>query len=170
MALLTGMRLSELCALSWNNVEINNKLIHVCESTRRIKKGNNTIVIIDTPKSDTSIRSIPITNYISNILKKLNTLNSYYVFPKKNGERYDNRSIQKYFGLVIKELGFKNKTFHTLRHTFATTAIESGMDIKTLSIILGHSSVSITMDLYVHPNEQHMRKAMENVFSKILIK
>ena len=169
-ALLTGLRLSELCALTWNQVDINNKIVHISASTRRIKEGNKTRVIVDTPKSDTSIRDVPLTKYLISILIKLKENNSNYVFCKNNGQRYDNRSIQKYFNLLLKKLEIKQSNFHTLRHTFATSAIESGMDIKTLSIILGHSNISTTMNLYVHPNAAYMRKSMEILSTQFIKK
>ena len=168
-ALLTGMRLGELCSLRWENVDMRNGLIHVQTTNRRIyTEDNKTKVVTTSPKTDYSRRIIPISKHLLEVLKGLKKANSEYVFYKSNGNGYDNRGIQKYFRLLLKDLGISGKSFHTLRHTFATTAIEARMDVKTLSMMLGHSSVTTTMNLYVHPNETHTRKAMEDLSSYML--
>jgi len=169
VALLTGMRLGELCSLKWKNVDLRNKRIYVKNTKRRIyTEANKTKVITTSPKTEDSTRTIPITSFIVKQLRKLPSHGSEYVFSKNNGTGYDNRSIQKYFERLMKRLEIKDKNFHTLRHTFATSAVESNMDIKTLSMILGHSNVTTTMNLYVHPNEMHTRNAMEKLSTYIV--
>ena len=169
IALLTGMRLGELCSLKWENVDLKNKLIYVKNTNRRVyTETNKTVVITTSPKTEDSIRIIPISSFVEEWLMKLIPLGSDYVFSKRNGTGYDNRSIQKYFKQLIDKIGITNKNFHTLRHTFATRAVESNMDIKTLSMILGHSSVTITMNLYVHPNVVHTKMAMERLSAYII--
>ena len=168
-ALLTGMRLGELCSLKWKNVDMKNGLIHVQTTNRRIYiEDNKTKVVTTSPKTDYSMRIIPISKHLLAVLRSLRKTESEYVFCKTNGKGYDNRGIQKYFRLLLIDLGIAGKSFHTLRHTFATTAIEARMDVKTLSMMLGHSSVTTTMNLYVHPNETHTRKAMEDLSSFML--
>jgi len=167
-ALITGMRLGELCSLKWNSIDMENKLIHVQTTNRRIYTEQKTEVVTTSPKTGHSVRTIPISKALMTVLKKLESLNSEYVFPKTNGKCYDNRGIQKYFRLLLKDLKIEGKNFHTLRHSFATTAIETKMDTKTLSMMLGHSNVATTMNLYVHPNETQTRKAMEQLSSYIL--
>jgi len=178
VALYTGMRLGELCSLKWECLDMENKVISIKTSKRRLKsdsfrvhqkeefmnfKGKKTKEVVTLPKTDDSEREIPITSYLFPIFKELKLSKSEYVFPKTNGKHYDNRSIQKYFGRFVSGLGIKGKSFHTLRHTFATMAIESKMDIKTLSVILGHSNVNTTLNLYVHPNENYIRESMETL-------
>ena len=168
-ALLTGMRLGELCSLKWQAVDLKNKVIFVKSTNRRIYVSENKTKVITTkPKTEDSIRIIPISTSVEDIMRKMKLLSSEYVFPKSNGFSYDNRSIQQYFKLTSNQLGIKRKSFHVLRHTFATLAVESNMDIKTLSMILGHRSVVTTMNLYVHPNEEHLKMAMEKVSKFIL--
>ena len=181
VALYTGMRLGELCSLKWECLDMKNKVIVVRTSKRRLKNGtaseakrfsNNkarkTQEVITTPKTNGSEREIPITSALAQIFEKLSLSNGEYVFPKRNGGHYDNRSIQRFFSEQAREFGIVGKSFHTIRHTFATMAIESNMDIKTLSIVLGHSNVNTTLNLYVHPNESHIRKSMEALTMYIL--
>ena len=170
VALHTGMRLGELTSLKWECVDFKNEVIKVRTTNVRIQNKNadsfidnngKTIVVTTEPKSDDSMREVPISSAVLERLRKQKESKSEYVFPKTNGDCYDNRSIQKYFEKLIINIGIQDKSFHTLRHTFATNALESGMDAKTLSGILGHSNVSITLNYYVHPNERHKRNAME---------
>ena len=177
VALHTGMRLGELTSLKWKNVDLPNGVIKVNTTKIRIRnKGGNkfkesnicsvdetgkTIVVITEAKTEDSIRQVPISSVVLEQLKEQMIYGSDYVFPKSDGRGYDNRSIQKYFEKLTESLEIQDKSFHTLRHTFATNALESGMDIKTLSEILGHSDVTTTLNYYVHPNENHTKKAME---------
>ena len=168
VALHTGMRIGELCSLKWQCVDMKSRQIRVKTTNRRIMKNSKTEVLTTSPKTEDSIREIPITPCVMDYLLQLSKLNSEYVFPKSNGNRYDVRGIQKYFGLLTRRHGIQEKNFHTLRHTFATTAIESKMDVKILSRILGHSNVNTTLNLYVHPNESKIREAMYNLSAYIV--
>ena len=171
VALHTGMRLGELSSLKWEYVDFKNEVIKVNTTKVRIRNRDNddgfsngerkTVVVITEPKSEDSIREVPMSTVVLEQLKILKEFESEYVFPKRNGEGYDNRTIQKYFEDLTSNLGIQNKSFHTLRHTFATNALESGMDAKTLSRILGHSDVATTLNYYVHPNEKHTKNAMQ---------
>ena len=174
VALHTGMRLGELTSLKWECIDFKNKVIKVRTTKVRVQNKKNvdfpyesqdiprkTKVVITDPKSDDSIREVPMSSIVIEQLKKQNEYKSEFVFPKSNGEGYDNRGIQKYFEKLTVALGIQDKSFHSLRHTFATIALESGMDVKTLSGILGHSDVSTTLNCYVHPNEIQTRNAIE---------
>ena len=167
ICLNTGLRVGEVCALRWENVDFETRRIHVEKTIERIysKEGNKTIVIIDTPKSMTSIRTIPINSKLYNILKQmrgkckktdfvLTGLSDHYVEP---------RNYQYNFKKILKKSQIKRYKFHTLRHTFATNCIEAGMDIKSLSEILGHADVSITLNIYVHSSDKTKRKYLEKI-------
>lgn len=167
ICLNTGLRVGEVCALRWENVDFETRRIHVEKTIERIysKEGNKTIVIIDTPKSMTSIRTIPINSKLYNILKQmrgkckktdfvLTGLSDHYVEP---------RNYQYNFKEILKKSKIKRYKFHTLRHTFATNCIEAGMDIKSLSEILGHADVSITLNIYVHSSDKTKRKYLEKI-------
>lgn len=169
MGLFTGMRIGELCALTWDNVDLKSNKVIVSATNQRVQssaKKNKTMVIMGSPKTRSSNREIPISRFIVKIVKQLYAIRtsiSNYVFCKKDGTGYDVRGIQKYFDKIIHQLGISKKNFHCIRHTFATQAIEAGVDVKTLSMILGHSSVITTLNLYVHPNEKHIRNRVEKV-------
>ena len=180
VALHTGMRLGELSSLRWEYVDLNDRIIKVKTTKARVRNENcidslinsdttinKTKVVITEPKTDDSVREVPVSSIVLRQLEAQKEYDSEYVFPKTNGEGYDNRSIQKYFTSLANSLGIQEKSFHTLRHTFATNALESGMDIKTLSQILGHSNVTTTLDYYIHPNEKYTKKAMEMASSYI---
>lgn len=169
IGLFTGMRIGELCALTWDNVDLKSKKLFVNVTSQRVSSGENnrkTMVILGSPKTRSSKREIPTSKFVAKIIKSLYVTRQYlsnFVFCKKDGTGYDIRGIQKYFRKVMKQLGILNKSFHCIRHTFATQAIEAGVDAKILSIILGHSNVITTLSLYVHPNEKYIRSRLEKV-------
>lgn len=150
--LYTGLRIGELCALKWQNIDLNNKLIYIDKTLTRIKNDSgkySTQVILETPKTDTSIRKIPIHEGLIKYLNKLKSNNDNY-FLTNNTYFISTNKYYYFYKRIIKKYKFKNYNFHILRHTFATNALTNGMDIKSLSEILGHSSVKITLDRYVH--------------------
>lgn len=169
ICLYTGLRIGELCALKWSDIDFNNHIILVHNTVQRIqtkeKNMSKTELLITKPKTRNSIRRIPITSFLYDILKKYfiqtQEQSNYYIFRNKENGPIDPRIIQKYFKATIKRLELTNITFHALRHTFATLCIDVGMDIKTLSEILGHSNVSTTMSIYVHSTESHKRQQIE---------
>lgn len=169
ICLYTGIRIGELCALRWSDIDFNNRIILIHNTVQRIQNKENDIsktkLQITKPKTKNSIRRIPITSYLYDILNKYFVQNheksNYYIFRNKENGPIDPRKIQKHFKSIIKKLHLTSITFHSLRHTFATLCIEVGMDIKTLSEILGHSNVSTTMSIYVHSTESHKRKQIE---------
>jgi len=134
---------------------------------QRIKSTDDTgkaktKIIIDTPKSKASIRSIPIHSTLLDILKNLQSCDNSYILTN-TGNYIEPRTYSRHFKDYLKACEIKDNNFHTLRHTFATMAISSGMDIKTLSMLLGHTDVSFTMERYVHPNMEHRRTQIEKL-------
>lgn len=163
--LYSGLRIGELCALQWKNIDLYNKKIYVKQTITRVKNNNNvrkkTTIIIDTPKSQSSIREIPIPDFLIPIMLKLNkSVNEDYFFVSGTKKFIETRTYFNKYKKVLKKLNLDFYDFHTLRHTFATRCIENGCDAKTLSEILGHSSVKITLELYVHPNYENKVKVM----------
>lgn len=126
------------------------------------KAINKTKIVIDTPKSQKSIREIPIPSFIVNLMKKYKTDKEKYLLTG-TAEFIEPRVYQDMFKTYLKESGIEDINYHALRHTFATRAIEQDFDIKSLSEILGHSSVKFTLERYVHPSEEHKRKNMEKM-------
>ncbi len=167
ICLNTGMRIGEICALKWENIDLEEKNIYIKHTLQRVynKKNGKTKVIIDTPKSACSVRSIPINKKIYEILKPLKRKYTKKTFLLTGlEEKYiEPRSYQNTFKEILKDCKIKKYKFHTLRHTFSTNCIEIGMDIKTLSEILGHASVEITLNKYVHSSQKLMKKYLEKL-------
>ena len=167
LCLYTGLRVGEICGLKWDDIDFSNKSLTIKRTIERIKnKDENikskTILIESTPKSDTSNRIIPIPDFIISLLLLFRSDNSYFVLSKSN-KLYDPRLFESFYSRILKSSNINHNKFHTLRHTFATRSIESKMDIKTLSEILGHSQIETTLKLYVHPSYDMKKSSIENL-------
>lgn len=167
LTLYTGLRLGEVIALKWQNVDMKNKLIYIDKTLSTISQNHKTLTIESSPKTQSSIREIPISNQLLFLLKqlKLKSTNDY-VIVSHNNKQIKPRAYQKSFENLLKKLHIKHYGFYELRHTFATRLLENGVDIKTISELLGHSSPTITLNRYVHTNLQNKRKAMEILTKK----
>ncbi len=167
ICLNTGLKIGEVCALRWENIDFESKKIHIEKTIERIysKEENKTIVIIDTPKSITSVRTIPINSKLYNILKQIRgkSKKTDFVLTGSSEHYVEPRNYQYHFKEILKRNKVKKYKFHTLRHTFATNCIEAGMNIKFLSEILGHADVSITLNIYVHSSDKAKRKYLEKI-------
>ncbi len=166
LSLYTGMRIGEICGLKWCDIDFENQTIHVRRTVERIavhnpqEKSNKTKLVLMDTKSLSSNRIIPISTKISSILKSRNFVNGFLLTGRMN-EYMDPRTLQYYFHKTLKKCGICQVNFHALRHTFATRCMESGMDMKSLSELLGHSNVNITLGIYVHSTLEHKRKQLE---------
>ena len=167
IALYTGVRLGELLALKWNNVNFKTKLIYINKTTSEVCFNHKTTLFEDAPKTTSSIREIPISSSLLPILQRLktNTQCDYVIASNKNKQVHP-RAYQKSFENLLNKLHIKHYGFHSLRHTFATRLLEQGVDIKTISELMGHSTPTITLNLYVHTNLQNKRKALEKLNKK----
>ncbi len=167
LALYTGVRIGELCGLQWDDIDFTNRIIHIRRTIERIPNQNReagdpkTKLIISDVKTETSDRFIPLSEKTIILLKKLRHTNSVFVLPGLSYPFMEPRTLQYSFKKYLKECNIKNIKFHALRHSFATRCMESGMDMKTLSEILGHSDVNITMMIYVHATIEHKREKIE---------
>lgn len=161
ICLYTGIRLGEICALKWEDIDFQSQKISIQKSVHRISENGKSYTMIELPKTAYSIRNIPIHSYLLNILYLCQYRDGYIL---TGTEKYlDPRSYQYYFQKILNHLGIKKYRFHTLRHTFATRCVQCQMDIKSLSEILGHSSVSITLDTYVHSSFEMKRLEMNKL-------
>ena len=157
LALYTGIRLGELCALQWSDIESDR--IRINKSVQRIKNGNKTSLEISLPKTQKSIRTVPLPNFLTPIIEKRR--GTGYVIKNRNEKMVEPRLMQMTFEKYIVHCGLPKTNFHALRHTFATRCIEVGFDIKTLSEILGHSDVKTTLNRYVHSSMIQKQKYMD---------
>ena len=167
ICLNTGLRIGEICALRWENINLEKRTLSVKNTLQRIydNKSKSTKVIIDVPKTRKSIREIPISNKLYELLKPLKKkYKDKDFFLTGNSEKYiEPRNYQFYFKSTLKKCKIKPYKFHQLRHFFATECIEVGMDVKTLSVILGHSSVDVTLNRYVHTDLKKQKKYLERL-------
>lgn len=169
ICLYTGLRVGEICALRWGDVNFEEKAIYVRQTMQRLQctesSGNKTQILISNPKSDSSVRRIPIPDELFNLIAQYRFPESSYFLTGTSKRYVEPRNMQNKFKKVLKDCGIENVNFHALRHTFATRCVELGFDIKSLSEILGHSSVNITLNRYVHPSmelkQQNMNKLSE---------
>ena len=163
LCLHTGLRLGELCALKWKDIDFGNRMVSVNQTVQRLYRegGKTKTVLLETePKSEYSRREIPLPVMILELFEKIRHEGNY-VFGKD--KPMEPRTLQNHFKRLLKKAGLKHKNFHALRHTFATNCIESGADIKSLSEILGHSDVQISLNRYVHPSMDSKRKYLDGL-------
>lgn len=166
ICLYTGIRIGELCALQWKNISFTDKTLKVEKTMQRLQCENveeKTKITITTPKSISSYRIIPLPDFLVSILKRYKSSNEEFVLAQDNKSYVEPRTMQNHFKKYIEEAKIADANFHCLRHTFATRCIESDFEIKSLSEILGHSSVKITLDKYVHVTLQMKRNNMSKV-------
>lgn len=168
LCLCTGIRIGEICALKWSDINVKERLVEINKTMIRIQRNSKNIsgkteVIITEPKSENSKRNIPISDIMIKVVKSFNRNNSAFVLTGLTNKYIEPRNMQYYFKSVLKKCGIKNYKFHVLRHTFATRCVENGVEIKSLSEILGHSSIKITLDKYVHSSMELKRKEMEKI-------
>lgn len=165
LSICTGMRIGEVCALEWSCVDLSHRILRIRQTVARIydcEKGA-TEQVFSTPKTKHSFREIPMCRHLFEalcILKK-SSVSPFVV--GSSIKAIDPRTYRDYFARLLKRLRIPPIVFHGLRHTFATRCIESQCDYKTVSTILGHSNVSTTLNLYVHPNLQQKKRCIEKM-------
>ena len=172
ICLSTGIRIGEVCALTWEDIDIDNGVIHIRKTIQRIYVNEGgvrkTELLIDTPKTATSMRDIPMIKELYEVLKPLKKVvrGDYYVLTN-DAEPTEPRTYRNYYKRLLDKLGIPPIKFHGLRHSFATRCIESKCDYKTVSVILGHSNISTTLNLYVHPNYEQKKRCIDKMFRSI---
>lgn len=165
LAMATGLRIGELCALQWKDVDLKKRIMTVRKTVQRIKNndsGSKTKVIISSPKTESSKREIPIPDCVISIIEKHKSSDEYFVL-SGNEKVTEPRTLQYRFSKILKNANLPSIHFHALRHMFATKCIQTGMDIKTLSEILGHSCVETTLNRYVHSSLAHKAEAINSL-------
>lgn len=163
LCLYIGLRLGELCALKWSDIDFGNGTLSVRRTVQRlhVESGRTKTALVETePKSESSSREIPLSDDLLKFLLGFQN-NKEYIFGGDGPA--DPRTVQNHFKKILKEAGVESKNFHMLRHTFATNCIEKSVDPKSLSEILGHSNVGITLNRYVHPSMDTKRKHLDSL-------
>lgn len=172
ICLSSGMRIGEVCALTWEDIDTDNGVISVNRTIQRIyvieDGSRKTELILDTPKTKNSIREIPISKDLLRILKPFKKIvNPSFFVLTNDAKPTEPRTYRSYYKNLMRELKMPELKFHGLRHSFATRCIESNCDYKTVSVLLGHSNISTTLNLYVHPNMEQKKKAIEQMFKAL---
>lgn len=187
LCLFTGIRVGEVCALRWEDISFPDKTVHIHRTMQRIQvdcggssrdtdhagSGERRVgeprtkIIVTTPKSKCSIRTIPIPDELLQIIESVRGAASGYFLTGSEKRWVEPRTMQNHFKKLLKCCAIEDANYHALRHTFATRCVELGFDVKSLSEILGHASVNITMNRYVHPSMQLKQANMQRLSEMI---
>lgn len=168
ICLYTGIRIGELCALQWKNVSLSDRTLKIEHTMQRLQNEDpnalhKTKIIVTEPKSNSAIRTIPLPDFVAETINFFDGSANTYVLSGACKTIIEPRTMQNRFKSYLNEAQIDDANFHSLRHTFATRCVEAGFDVKTLSEILGHSSVKITLDRYVHSSMQLKRRNMDKL-------
>lgn len=167
ISLYMGLRIGEICALKWENVNLSDNELFVCSTVVRLNdksaSGKITKMIVDSPKTKTSTRKIPIPKILVPVIHSVKKASESPYVISRNETFINPRTLEYRYHKLLESAGIPRINYHALRHTFATRCIEVGMDMKTLSELLGHASVSTTMDIYVHSTMEQKRRQMEKL-------
>lgn len=161
LCMYTGLRIGEVCALRWGDIDLAAGMVTVSRTLQRISDGPGTHILIDTPKSQNSIRSIPLPRPLLDLMRPFAGPPTAYLLTGGPGFM-EPRQLQRQFKCILAASGLRPVKFHTLRHTFATRCAPL-TDPKTLSRLLGHGSIATTMDVYVHPGTEQLRRCLERL-------
>lgn len=174
LSLFSGLRIGEICALQWSDISFEEKLIFVRRTMQRLQNTQDserkTRICISTPKSPSSIRQIPIPDGLLELLRNNSGDKNGYILTGKADTFMEPRTMQRRFKKVLKAAGIEEVNYHVLRHTFATRCVELNFDVKSLSEILGHATVNITMNRYVHPSMEYKRQNMQRLSELIAVR
>jgi integrase len=172
ISLSTGLRIGEICALKWSDINVVDGTITVSRTIERIYiiegEKKHTELVINTPKTKNSCREIPISKELLAIIKPLKKVVNEDFYVLTNDERpTEPRTYRNYYNKLMTKLDIPKLKYHGLRHSFATRCIEAGCDYKTVSVLLGHSNISTTLNLYVHPNMEQKKRCISKMFKSL---
>ena len=167
LCLHTGLRIGELCALTWADLDLNEGLVRVHKTLQRLyvvePQHRGSCLVLDSPKTAESNRVVPISHEILTLLRRANPDNLQGFLLTGNGTPMEPRSCRRRFKRLLEQLNLPPIRFHGLRHSFATRCIESACDVKTVSALLGHANIGTTLNYYVHPDLIQKKKAVEQM-------
>lgn len=173
LCMFTGLRLGEICALTWSDISFSEQTICVRRTMQRVQTKDDsqrkTKVVITSPKSGNSVRRIPVPRELMKVLHAYRKGRKGFVLTGKEDAYVEPRAMERHLDKVLKQLGMEHVNFHALRHTFATRCIEMDFDAKSLSEILGHADVNITLNRYVHPTMELKRDNMQKLSALLAV-
>ena len=172
ISLSTGLRIGEICALKWSDINVADGTITVNRTIERIYvidgEKKHTELVINTPKTRNACREIPLGKELLVMIKPLKKVVNEDFYVLTNDERpTEPRTYRNYYNGLMKSLDIPKLKYHGLRHSFATRCIEAGCDYKTVSVLLGHSDISTTLNLYVHPNMEQKKRCISRMFKTL---
>ena len=162
LSLLMGLRIGELCGLKWEDIDFRNKILHIRRTVQRISSANGnrkTKIVISAPKSATSFREIAIPDALMKYFEMFRDEADYFILSGAD-KPVEPRTMQYRYKKILRTAEVENHNYHKLRHTFATNSAEKGFNVKALSAVLGHSSVTLTLNRYIHPDRTYERRLM----------
>ena len=162
LSLFMGLRIGELCGLKWEDVDFHNKILHIRRTVQRICSINGnrkTKIVISTPKSATSLRDIAIPDILMKYFEMFRDEADHFILSGTD-KPVEPRTMQYRYKKILQSAEVENHNYHKLRHTFATNSAEKGFNVKALSAVLGHSSVTLTLNRYIHPDRTYERRLM----------
>lgn len=159
ISLYMGLRIGEICGLKWEDIDLIKGVLNVRRTVQRISKNDGTELYIGSPKSVSSLRSIPIPAFLIPILRQFKRYENEYILSGST-KIVEPRTLQRRFKSLLKKADLPSVNYHSLRHMFATNCVNAGFDVKTLSVILGHSSVETTLNRYVHSSFERKAECM----------
>ena len=165
LSLCMGLRIGEICGLKWEDIDFQHKILHIRRTVQRISSTNGnrkTKSVISSPKTATSFRDIAIPDALWKYFEMFRNEADCFILSGTN-KPIEPRTMQYRYKKIIQSANMEYCNYHRLRHTFATNCVENGFDAKTLSIILGHSTVNLTLNRYVHPDRTHERKLINSI-------
>ena len=165
LSLCMGLRIGELCGLKWCDVDFQHKILHIRRTVQRITSANGnrkTKIVVSAPKSATSFRDIAISDFLMEYFRMFRDEANFFILSCTD-KPVEPRTMQYRYKKILQSADIENHNYHKLRHTFATNCAEHGFDVKTLSIIFGHSTVNLTLNRYVHPDHLHERKLLNSM-------
>ena len=172
ISLSTGLRIGEICALKWSDINVADGTITVSRTIERIYiiegEKKHTELVINTPKTKNSCREIPMSKELLTMIKSLKKVVNDDFYVLTNDEHpTEPRTYRNYYNGLMAKLDIPKLKYHGLRHSFATRCIEAGCDYKTVSVLLGHSNISTTLNLYVHPNMEQKKRCITKMFKSL---
>ena len=172
ISLSTGLRIGEICALKWSDINVADGKITVQRTIERIYmvegEKKHTQLVINTPKTVNSCREIPISKELLAMVKPMKkVVNADFYVLTNEDKPTEPRTYRNYYNRLMEKLDIPKLKYHGLRHSFATRCIEAGCDYKTVSVLLGHSNISTTLNLYVHPNMEQKKRCINKMLKSL---
>ena len=163
LSLFLGLRIGEICGLKWENIDLNAGILSVRFNVQRVadEHGRSKVIVLS-PKTDSSIRDIPLPSFVVKLLKKHRQAGNTFVISGSE-KPVEPRTLTNHFKAILKKAGLPSVKFHSLRHAFATNFLRQSGDIKSLSEILGHANVNVTLSIYVHSSMEQKMLCMEKL-------